>query len=182
VARRMQAQFGGRDADTQRALVDGWLRTGDQAAIEAGRIRILGRLKEIIVTSTGEKVAPGDLELAIAVDPLFEQVYVFGDNRPFIACIVMLGMEAWKRLAAKLQLDATAPASLDHRAARGAVLKRIAALTRSFPYYARPRAVALSPQPWTPENGLMTPTHKLKRNSLAQEFTPRIDALCQRLT
>jgi long-chain acyl-CoA synthetase len=182
VARRMQAQFGGRDADTQRALVDGWLRTGDQAAIEAGRIRILGRLKEIIVTSTGEKVAPGDLELAIAVDPLFEQVYVFGDNRPFIACIVMLGMEAWKRLAAKLQLDATAPASLDHRAARGAVLKRIAALTRSFPYYARPRAVALSPQPWTPENGLMTPTHKLKRNNLAQQFTPRIDALCQRLT
>ena len=94
----------------------------------------------------------------------------------------MLGMEAWKRWAAKLQLDATAPVSLDHRAAGGAVLKRIAALTRSFPYYARPRAVALSLQPWTPENGLMTPTLKLKRNNLAQEFTPRIDPLCQRLT
>ena len=69
----MQAQFGGRDADTQRAFMDGWLRTGDQAAIEAGRIRILGRLKEIIVTSTGEKVAPGDLELAITVDPLLNR-------------------------------------------------------------------------------------------------------------
>jgi long-chain acyl-CoA synthetase len=169
-----------RDADTQRAFVDGWLRTGDQAAIEAGRIRILGRLKEIIVTSTGEKVAPGDLELAIAVDPLFEQVYVFGDNRPFIGCIVVLGMDTWKRLAAELQLDAAAPASLEHNAARDAVLKRIAALTRSFPYYARPRAVALSLQPWTPENGLMTPTLKLKRNNLARHFEPRIDALYQR--
>ena len=166
-----------RDADTQRAFVDGWLRTGDQAAIEAGRIRILGRLKEIIVTSTGEKVAPGDLERAIAVDPLFEQVYVFGDNRPFIACIVVLNKDTWTHMAAELRLDAGVPASLDNSAARDAVLERIAALTRSFPYYARPRAVALSLQAWSPENGLMTPTLKIKRNNLAQHFASRIEAL-----
>ena len=166
-----------RDADTQRAFVDGWLRTGDQAAIEAGRIRILGRLKEIIVTSTGEKVAPGDLERAIALDPLFEQVYAFGDNRPFIACIVVLNQDAWTRMAAELRLDAGAPASLDNSAARDAVLARIGALTRGFPYYARPRAVALSLQAWTPENSLMTPTLKIKRINLAQHFALRIESL-----
>lgn len=47
-----------RDEDTARAFTDGWLRTGDQAVLDDGRIRILGRLKEIIVTSTGEKIAP----------------------------------------------------------------------------------------------------------------------------
>ena len=169
-----------READTQQAFIDGWLRTGDQAAIEAGRIRILGRVKEIIVTSTGEKVAPADLELAIAVDPLFEQVYVFGDNRPFIACVAVLGKQPWAHLAAELGLDASDPASLDNSAAQKAALERIAALTRGFPYYARPRAVALSLQPWTPENGLMTPTLKIKRNNLAPHFAPRIEALYRR--
>lgn len=93
-----------RDDDTPHAFVDGWLRTGDQGAIEGGRVRILGRLKEIIVTSTGEKIAPADLELAITADPLFEMAYVVGDNRPFIVCIVVLNPALWTQLAASLQL------------------------------------------------------------------------------
>src|SRR5271166_2090685 len=56
-----------RDEATARVLVDGWLHTGDQAEIEAGKIRIVGRVKEIIVTSTGEKIAPADLERAIKI-------------------------------------------------------------------------------------------------------------------
>jgi long-chain acyl-CoA synthetase len=169
-----------RDDDTARAFVDGWLRTGDQAAIEGGRIRILGRLKEIIVTSTGEKIAPADLELAITADPLFEQAYVFGDNRPFIACMVVLARASWVRLASDLGLDPLAPASLEARAARAAVLEKIASLAREFPYYARPRAVSITLEPWTIENGLMTPTLKLKRNNLAARYASEIDALYQR--
>ena len=169
-----------RDADTAHAFVDGWLRTGDQAAIEAGRLRILGRVKEIIVTSTGEKIAPVDLELAIAADALFEQVYVFGDNRPFIACIVVLNRSLWASLAAELQLDAAAPASLQNAAARDAALQRIRASTRSFPHYAQPRAVALTLEPWTIENTLITPTLKLKRNNLAAHFAEQIEQLYRR--
>ena len=168
-----------RDEDTARAFVDGWLRTGDQAAIEGGRIRLLGRVKEIIVTSTGEKIAPADLELAITADPLFEQAYVFGDNRPFIACIVVLGRAGWGRLAASLQLDPDSPESLLAGTARVAALQRIVDLTRAFPHYAQPRAVALSLEPWTTENNLMTPTLKLKRNNLAAHFAARIDRLYQ---
>jgi long-chain acyl-CoA synthetase len=169
-----------RDDDTALAFVDGWRRTGDQAAIEDGRIRILGRLKEIIVTSTGEKTAPADLERAITADPLFEQAYVFGDNRPFIACMVVLAPASWARLASNLGLDPRAPASLEASAARAAVLKKIASLTREFPYYARPRAVSITLEPWTIENSLMTPTLKLKRNSLAARYASEIDALYRR--
>ncbi len=168
-----------READTTAAFVDGWLRTGDQAAIEAnGRIRILGRLKEIIVTSTGEKIAPADLELAITSDPLFEQAYAFGDNRPFIACVVVLSQSGWRLLATELKLNPDAPDSL--QTARPAVLERIRTLTHSFPHYAQPRAVALSLEPWTSENGLMTPTLKLKRNNLATRFAAVIDGLYKR--
>ncbi len=169
-----------READTAAAFVDGWLRTGDQAAIEDGRIRILGRLKEIIVTSTGEKIAPADLEQAITSDPLFEQALAFGDNRPFIASVVVLSRSGWARLAGELQLAAEAPDSLRAPAAVAAVLQRIRALTHSFPHYAQPRAVVLSLEPWTSENTLMTPTLKLKRQNLMAHFAADIDRLYRR--
>jgi long-chain acyl-CoA synthetase len=169
-----------RDEDTARAFVDGWLRTGDQAAIEGGRIRILGRVKEIIVTSTGEKIAPVDLELAITSDPLFEQAYVFGDNRPFIACLVQLNRDEWMKWAAAQSWDPQAPGTEQRPEVRAAVLQRIQALTQSFPFYAQPRAVWPVLEPWTIEDGLMTPTLKLKRRHLARRYEAQIEALYQR--
>ncbi len=169
-----------REEDTAASFVDGWLRTGDQASIENGRIRLLGRLKEIIVTSTGEKIAPADLELAITSDPLFEQAYVFGDNKPFIACLVVLSRDGWTQLAATLQLDADAPQSLQSPQVRLAAQGRITALTRSFPYYAQPRAVGLTLEPWTSENSMLTPTLKLKRKNLAARYAQEIEQLYRR--
>lgn len=170
-----------RDEDTARAIdADGWLHTGDQAAIENGRIRILGRVKEIIVTSTGEKIAPVDLEMAIVADPLFEQAYAFGDNRPFIACLVVLGRKPWERLAKELGLDPDAPESLHAPEAVKAALARIKELTKDFPYYAQPRAVGLMTEVWTVENGLITPTLKLKRGNLMGRFGGEIERLYQR--
>jgi long-chain acyl-CoA synthetase len=169
-----------READTAAAFADGWLRTGDQAAIEDGRIRILGRIKEIIVTSTGEKVAPSDLEQIIVSDPLFQQAYVFGDNRPFIGCVVVLDGSAWPPLAAELQVPSDDPKSLQSPATRQAVLQRIRALTDGFAYYAQPRAVCVTLEPWTSENSLLTPTLKLKRNNLASHFAGEIDQIYRR--
>ena len=169
-----------REEDTARALQGGWLHTGDQAGVEDGRIRILGRVKEIIVTSTGEKIAPVDLEMAIVADPLFEQAYTFGDNRPFIASIVVLGRDPWERLARGLGLDPVRPESLQAPQAVHAALERIRELTRSFPFYAQPRAVALTLEPWTVENGLITPTLKLKRANLVGRYGDLIEGLYRR--
>lgn len=163
-----------RPEDTQRALLDGgWLRTGDQAALEDGRVRIVGRIKEIIVTSTGEKIAPGDLETAIIADPLFEQAFVIGDNRPFIAAFVVLEPGRWKALAAELGVPAGAE-GLASKAAREAALQRIHAATTSFPRYAMPRQARLTLDKWTIENGLMTPTLKIKRNALEARLADAI--------
>ncbi len=167
-----------RPEDTARVLTaDGWLSTGDQADIANGRVRIMGRIKEIIVTSTGEKVPPGDLELAIAVDPLFEQVLVVGENRPFIACVAVVNRAEWQRLAASLGLNPDDPASLGLPAVHQAALARIALQARDFARYATPRAVYLTLEPWTLENTLMTPTLKLKRNNLMARYAQEIDAL-----
>ena len=165
-----------RPDDTAQVLAEGgWLHTGDQADLQDGRIRIMGRIKEIIVTSTGEKVPPGDLELAIAVDPLFNQVLVVGENRPFIACVAVVDPAEWLRLADSLGLDADA--GLNQPAVRRAALARVATQARNFARYAVPRAIFLAREPWTVENTLMTPTLKLKRNDLLARYADAIEAM-----
>jgi len=170
-----------RPEDTARILSDdGWLGTGDQAEIIDGRIHIRGRIKEIIVTSTGEKVPPADLELAITSDPLFEQAFVVGENLPFIACVAVLHREEWLRLAREVGLDAKDPASLNHPSVHKAALERIARQTASFARYAVPRAVHFTLEPWAIENTFMTPTLKLKRSNLMAHFAAAIAAMYRR--
>ncbi|MDR2299395.1 MAG: AMP-dependent synthetase/ligase [Comamonas sp.] len=167
-----------RPEDTARAFTqDRWLKTGDQAAIEDGRIRIKGRIKEIIVTSTGEKVPPNDVEQAIMVDPLFEQVFVVGEDRPFIACVTVLNQMEWAEIARSIGLDPSSESSLRHAAAERAVLARIEKQTSSFAKYAVPRAVHLVLEPWTIDNGLMTPTLKLKRKNLMAYYAQAVEQM-----
>ncbi len=168
-----------RPADTKAVFTeDGWLRTGDQADIFSdGHIRIKGRIKEIIVTSTGEKVPPADLEQALESDHLVSQTMVVGENRPYIAALVVLNAQEWKKLAAELKLDADDPLSLETRAARQAVLRRVKAAAAGFPNYAVPRQVRLFLEPWSIENGLMTPTLKLKRGPMRIRFADAIESL-----
>jgi long-chain acyl-CoA synthetase len=167
-----------RREETARALSsDGWLKTGDQAAIENGRILILGRIKEIIVTSTGEKISPADVELAITADKLFAQALVVGEHRPFLTCVAVLNHDEWRALAASLHVDPQEVASLRAPSVLQAALQRIERLTVDFPRHAVPRAVCLTLEPWTAENSLMTPTLKLKRIDLMARFASEIDAL-----
>ena len=170
-----------RPEDTAKILSpDGWLGTGDQAEIVNGRIYIRGRIKEIIVTSTGEKVPPGDLELALLADPALEQAFVVGENRPFIACVAVLKNDEWQRLAADLGLNPQEAGSLNHPSVHRAVLARMEKNTASFPRYAVPRAVHLTLTPWTIENTFMTPTLKLKRNNLTAHFSEAIEGMYQK--
>ena len=170
-----------RPEDTAKILApDGWLGTGDQAEIVNGRIRILGRIKEIIVTSTGEKIPPADLELALLADPLLEQAFVVGENRPFIACVAVLNAGEWRRLAADLGLSPHAADSLNHPSVHRAVLARIEKNAASFARYAVPRAVHCTLEPWTIENTFMTPTLKLKRNNLMAHFGEAIEGMYQK--
>ena len=168
-----------RPEDTAAAFTkDGWLHTGDVGEFNAeGMLKIKGRIKEIIVTSTGEKIPPADLESAIETDPLFEQCYVVGENRPYLTLITVVNPDEWARFAESLGLDPKDPESLNAPAARTAALKRAKAAASDFPNYALPRSALLTSEPWTIENGLITPTLKLKRGPLSKKFASEIAKL-----
>jgi len=167
-----------RDEDTARVLQpDGWLHTGDRARIEDGRLFITGRIKDIIVTSTGEKIAPVDLEQAIEGDPLFAQTLVIGEQRPFLAVLAVVDKATWHHAAREAGLVPDAPGVLESPEAERLAIERIAQRVRSFPAYATPKRVWLTDQPWTIDAGLMTPTLKLKRKNLESRFAAQIERL-----
>ncbi len=157
---------------------DGWFKTGDQADLsDGGRVRIKGRLKEIIVTSTGEKISPVDLEFAIQEDRLFEQVLVVGENRPFISALVVVNGELWEKLCDEMQMDPNDPETLKARPMTRLLVKRVRAAAKAFPSYGIPRAVTILRNPFTVEEGLLTPTMKLRRSSIAKKYEAEIEQM-----
>lgn len=165
--------------ESQEALTpDGWLRTGDQVDLsDGGRIRITGRIKEIIVTSTGEKIAPVDLEFAIQEDHLFEQVMAVGEARPYITALVVVNDMRFKMLCDEVGIDPNDPNINNNRNLKAKVVKRIRLTAKHFPQYGVPRNVYILREHWTVENGLLTPTMKLRRRQILERFAQEIEGL-----
>jgi long-chain acyl-CoA synthetase len=156
---------------------DGWLHTGDQARIDKGHIYITGRIKDILVLSNGEKVPPMDMELAISLVPAIEQVMVIGEGESFLAAMAILDVEEWRQLATRFELDADAADSLNNEKLQSFLLKEIKGHLKDFPGYAKIRRLILSLQPWTVDNGLLTPTLKVKRAQVLDTFADEIKTL-----
>jgi long-chain acyl-CoA synthetase len=157
---------------------DGWLNSGDTARMdEEGHVFITGRLKEIIVLSNGEKVPPVDIEAAIARDPLFEQVMLLGEGKPYLSVMVVLNADHWKKLCAERDLNPSSLETTRSRQVDEVLLSRVAAQMKEFPGYAQVRRVSATLEPWTVENGLLTPTMKLKRAKVMEKFNREIDGM-----
>ncbi|MGH8453127.1 MAG: AMP-dependent synthetase/ligase, partial [Nevskiales bacterium] len=156
---------------------EGWLHTGDQAEIVRGHIRIIGRIKEIVVMSNGEKLPPADIEAAITLDPLFEQAMIVGEARPYLTALVVLNAEQWPELAAELGLDANDSSALTNAALVQKMQARVTQLLKDFPGYAKVRRITLSLEPWSVDNGCLTATMKLKRNIVVQQYAQAIEQM-----
>jgi len=169
--------------EATRDMIDseGWLNTGDVAHIsDSGHIYITGRIKDIIVMSNGEKVPPTDMELALLHDPLFDQVMVFGEAHPYLVVLAVLNNEAWQHFAREIGIRADLPEALNDSRVEAKILRRVARNLRGFPGYARVNRVLLLREPWSVENGLLTPTLKIKRSEIAQQFAAQIKELYER--
>lgn len=166
------------DPEATRATLseDGWFNSGDIAHIdEQGHVTITGRIKDIIVTSTGEKIPPADMETAILRDPIFEQVIVIGEGRSYLSALVVLSEQGWKTIAAQCNTD-NDPVKLAHNEyAEEIVLEKIARQISGFPGYAKIHRAALITEPWTVENEMLTPTLKIRRARIFDHYKNEIE-------
>lgn len=162
------------------AAIDGagWLHTGDLARMdEHGHLYIIGRMKDIIVLNNGEKAPPGDMESAVALDPLFEQVMIVGEGKPYLACVAVLNQEHWNAFCQEHHLNAAQADTLPDSRINKMLLARIGSRLKEFPGYAQVRRLHATLEPWTVENGLLTPTLKLKRKQIQEKYQEAIEAL-----
>jgi long-chain acyl-CoA synthetase len=145
-----------RNEEATRAAIDkdGWLHTGDVAEIRDTKIYIRGRIKDILVMSNGEKLPPQDVEFAVLHDPVFEQVMLVGEGRPFLTLLAVTRERDEKALVARAN-------------------ERL----KAFPRWVRIRRVLATPEAWSIDNGLLTPTLKLKRPLVLAQFKDRVDAV-----
>lgn len=161
------------------AVIDpkGWLHTGDQARIADGHLFITGRIKEILVLSTGEKVSPVDLEGAILGDSLFSQVVVIGEGRPYLAALAVLDDQGYGTLTAGEDLPEDLGDARQDRRLERMLLERIDRRLKDSPGYAKIRRVATVEGPWSIEEGLMTPTMKMRRAQILARYREAVEQL-----
>jgi long-chain acyl-CoA synthetase len=168
------------DEAATRAMIDaeGWLHTGDKATVDAnGHYAIVGRIKDIIVLNNGEKVPPTDMETAILLDPLFDQVMVVGEGRPYLAALTVLNEAHWQAFAESLHVDPKHPTTLRDPKVVKVLIRRVAHHLRHFPGYAQIRRMHLELKPWTVDDGLLTPTLKVKRNLVLDRYRAAVEAM-----
>ena len=174
----MMGYWNNHTATYQTIDTDGWLHTGDKARIDAdGHIIITGRIKEVIVLANGEKVPPADLEMALATDPLFDQVMIIGEGHSFLAALVVLNHAQHAALVdQKKELSGLDKNSTEFKEY---LLQRIFPLLHDFPGYMQVFGVAVVDECWTVENELMTPTLKLKRHAIINRHATEVDEIYQ---
>ncbi len=163
---------------TRQAVRDGWLHTGDIGAIDSdGYLRITDRKKDMIVNSGGDNIAPQKVEGHLMLQPEIEQAVVFGDRQPYLVAIIVPPRELIKKVAAETGLPANLEALQDVSALRSQLQEALKRANEHLSVIERVRRFALAAEPFTPENGMMTPTMKLRRQLVSRRYQKEIEAL-----
>lgn len=157
---------------------DGWLHTGDMADEDAdGYIRIVDRKKELIVLSNGENVPPALIEQHLTRNPAILQAMVVGENQPHVAALIV---PDWQMVASALSrnLENGHPGTWkDEPQVYHWMRMHIRAVTKELPSFMQIENFRMFDEEWTQENGLLTPTLKLKRRRITKLHAADIEAL-----
>jgi long-chain acyl-CoA synthetase len=158
---------------------DGWFHTGDIGEFtHDGRLRITDRKKHLLVSSGGKNIAPQPIEQLLTQSPLIDQALLIGNDREFCTALIVPEEEAVKAWAAK---QGYAYASLSEAVASSelhqAIMNDVNRLQRDLSKYERVRRISLLPAAFTVDNGMMTPTLKIKRKAVEKEYASQIDTM-----
>ncbi|AUI52267.1 AMP-dependent synthetase/ligase [Arthrobacter crystallopoietes] len=165
---------------TEETFVDGWLRTGDIGELDDdGFLKITGRKKEIIVTAGGKNVIPVLLEDQIRADALVSQCVVVGDQRPFIAALITLDEEALPGWLERHGLPAgtTVAEAAEHEKVQAEIQSLIDQANQSVSQAEAIKAFRVVPTDFTEASGHLTPSMKIKRAQVMQDYAPIVEEI-----
>ncbi|MCP9432794.1 AMP-dependent synthetase/ligase [Cutibacterium acnes] len=168
---------------TAAAIEDGWLHTGDIGHIdEDGFLVITDRLKDIIVTLNGKNISPQPIENSLMKDPLFEHAVLLGDNRPCLTLLVKPSLPQVEELAERLHITSmTGPEMLRSEELAEEIRRRVAEITEKLPHQEQIRDLRVLWDEFTTDNGLLTPTLKVRRREVEKRFAEIVEEMYARL-
>ena len=146
------------DLETNKVLKDGWLYTGDIGHFENNYLKITDRKKDIIITPGGDNISPVKLENDIIKSNFIEQALVYGDNKPYLVALLVLNKE-------KKEIT------------NENIIYEIEIINKNLSKIEKIKKFLIIEDQFTIENGLMTPTLKLKRYKIIQKYKNQIENL-----
>ncbi len=175
----MRGYHNRREETTAVLNAEGGLRTGDIGYLDDdGYLFITGRIKEQYKLTNGKYVSPAPLEERLKLSPFVADVMIYGDNRPYNVALIIPDGDAIRSWAAAAGRGAVNPgAQLKDQALLDQIAADVAKVAASFRGYERIAAFTLLPEPFTQENGMLTPSMKLKRRNIVERWRTQIDLL-----
>jgi long-chain acyl-CoA synthetase len=168
-----------RPEETAAALVDGWFKTGDIGNIDAdGYLSVTDRKKDLIKTSGGKFIAPQPIENSLNLNPLIGVAAIVGDKRKFAAVLISPNFAALEKWARDNAVSFSSRAELVANPHVQALYEdAVAAVNENLARFEKLKRVLVLPDEFTIENGILTPTMKLRRRVVDDRYRKQIDDL-----
>jgi long-chain acyl-CoA synthetase len=166
-----------RPEETESAFENGWFKTGDIGHIDAdGYLSVTDRKKELIKTSGGKFIAPQPIENSLKLNPLVGSAVVVGDKRKFACVLISPNFAALEDWAGSNDISFTTRAELvAHEKVQSVYEKIVEAANENLARFEKLKRVILLPDEFTPDNGALTPTMKLRRRIVEDRYRNQID-------
>ena len=160
---------------------DGWFATGDIGELDAeGFLRITDRKKDLIVTSGGKNIAPQNIENLLKTDRYISQAMVYGDRRTYLTAVLTLDMEEVGSYAREHGMQYNRPEELaSHPHIQQLLESRMAQINQRLASYETIKKFIIAPADFSQENGQLTPTLKVKRKVVIQQYQTQLEQLYQ---
>jgi long-chain acyl-CoA synthetase len=166
------------EAETKRAIKDGWLHTGDIGEFDhKGRIKITDRKKDIIVNDKGDNVSPQKIEGMLTLQPEIFQAMVSGDKRPHLVGLIVPDPEWAIEWAQDNDIPYDMRALCDLPAFKSAIMAAVDQVNKQVSSTEKVRKITLTADAFTTDNEMLTPSIKIRRHVIRQTYGDRIDAL-----